>query len=265
MNPIKIKIAKKFSNLLAKVGDGVTYSPVGEGKITGITPAGYPQVNHVAVTWVINAEGAVYGQAQRLTKDNGDICEAEDLVQVIYYECVKDSGQVEEYLEGTGPYCDCYFPENADQEMIWILKFVPNQSNITEPVSNAAIEATTDSSNEDIKESNSSIDNMIVMSDTIVSTHAPSLQGAEKDEMVRVFAGWLDTLASEQKATQHYQKQLDEMGKLFGKEAYICDDGSVSDSILRAKVPELVTKAVKEATEYRKLMNCSGTVILTNE
>ena len=35
-----------------KIGTEVLGSPVGPGKITGITDAGYPQVNEVAVAWM---------------------------------------------------------------------------------------------------------------------------------------------------------------------------------------------------------------------
>lgn len=40
------------------VDDTVSASPVGSGKVTGITEAGYPQVNHVAVAWLERPDGA---------------------------------------------------------------------------------------------------------------------------------------------------------------------------------------------------------------
>jgi hypothetical protein len=43
-----------------EVGDPIAYSPVGPGKITGITDAGYPQVNHVAVSVLVRVDGAVF-------------------------------------------------------------------------------------------------------------------------------------------------------------------------------------------------------------
>ena len=43
-----------------QVGDTVEDSPVGGGKVTGITERGYPQVNHVAVTWLRRTDGGVY-------------------------------------------------------------------------------------------------------------------------------------------------------------------------------------------------------------
>lgn len=41
-----------------QVGDLVSNSPVGSGKVTGVTQAGYPQVNHVAVVWLERPDGA---------------------------------------------------------------------------------------------------------------------------------------------------------------------------------------------------------------
>ncbi len=48
------------------VGDAVADSPVGAGKVTGITEAGYPQVNHVAVTWLKRPDGAVFDPHNRV-------------------------------------------------------------------------------------------------------------------------------------------------------------------------------------------------------
>ena len=42
------------------VGDAVKDSPVGPGHITGITDAGYPQVNHVAVARLTRTDGIVF-------------------------------------------------------------------------------------------------------------------------------------------------------------------------------------------------------------
>lgn len=41
-------------------GDAVKASPVGAGTVTGITDAGYPQVNHIAVGWLERTDGAVF-------------------------------------------------------------------------------------------------------------------------------------------------------------------------------------------------------------
>ena len=43
-----------------EVGDVVKDSPQGAGTITGITDAGYPRVNGVAVAWLEREDGAVF-------------------------------------------------------------------------------------------------------------------------------------------------------------------------------------------------------------
>lgn len=37
-----------------EIGDAVTASPVGEGKITGFNKDGYPEVNGVFVQWFVS-------------------------------------------------------------------------------------------------------------------------------------------------------------------------------------------------------------------
>lgn len=43
-----------------EIGDAVKDSPQGAGTVTGITDAGYPQVNGVAVAWLELAGGELY-------------------------------------------------------------------------------------------------------------------------------------------------------------------------------------------------------------
>jgi hypothetical protein len=50
---------------MIKVGETVKDSPVGAGVFTDITEAGYPQVNHIAVTWMIMEDGEVYNPTNR--------------------------------------------------------------------------------------------------------------------------------------------------------------------------------------------------------
>lgn len=42
----------------------------------------------------------------------------------------------------------------------------------------------------------------------------------------------------------YYRGLLDTIGKSIGRDAYVADDGSVSDDVLRAKVPELVSAII---------------------
>lgn len=41
-------------------GEEVTESPVGPGTLTGMSQAGYPQVNNITVVWVVLAKGNRY-------------------------------------------------------------------------------------------------------------------------------------------------------------------------------------------------------------
>lgn len=42
------------------VGDSVAESPVGEGTVTGISAAGYPEVDGVPVAILVRSDGAVW-------------------------------------------------------------------------------------------------------------------------------------------------------------------------------------------------------------
>lgn len=42
------------------IGDPIIDSPVGPGTITGFTDAGYPRVNHIAVTYLRRLDGAQF-------------------------------------------------------------------------------------------------------------------------------------------------------------------------------------------------------------
>lgn len=53
-----------------EVGDTIAASPVGPGTLTGITQAGYPQVNHVAVTWIERTDGACWGNRPQEAQAN---------------------------------------------------------------------------------------------------------------------------------------------------------------------------------------------------
>ena len=52
-----------------QVGDTVADSPVGPGVITGITDAGYPQVNHVAVGRLKRTDGVVFDPRETYPKE----------------------------------------------------------------------------------------------------------------------------------------------------------------------------------------------------
>ena len=43
-----------------EAGDVAKDSPTGPGTVTGITAAGYPQVNRIAVAWLERDDGAMF-------------------------------------------------------------------------------------------------------------------------------------------------------------------------------------------------------------
>lgn len=62
---------------------------------------------------------------------------------------------------------------------------------------------------------------------------------------------WIETAAMFSRNEDYYRGLVDEIGELFGREAHIADDGSYSQDILRAKVPELVRALVKVTSNFR--------------
>lgn len=58
--------------------------------------------------------------------------------------------------------------------------------------------------------------------------------------------GWMEMAAQGQRDVEFYQCILNQIGELLGIAAYTSDDGSIQDSVLRIKLPELVAKLVYE-------------------
>jgi hypothetical protein len=56
---------KSLNPNLIEVNDPIVDSPVGRGIVTGVTDAGFPQVNHVAVAWLQRADGAFFDPHNR--------------------------------------------------------------------------------------------------------------------------------------------------------------------------------------------------------
>ena len=72
---------------------------------------------------------------------------------------------------------------------------------------------------------------------------APAEPSAPED-VPGTAAGWMDTARHYAEGSEYYQSLLDQIGQMFGPAAYTSDDGSVQDSVLRAKVPELVAARI---------------------
>ncbi len=54
--------------------------------------------------------------------------------------------------------------------------------------------------------------------------------------------GWRETARMMADGNNFYRGIVDKVGKAIGEEAYVCDDGSVSQSVLALKLVELVEK-----------------------
>lgn len=60
------------------IGDTVADSPDGPGVVTGITEAGYPQVNHVAVVWLKRTDGVVFDPFNKRPQDHTNPSHSQD-------------------------------------------------------------------------------------------------------------------------------------------------------------------------------------------
>jgi hypothetical protein len=79
--------------------------------------------------------------------------------------------------------------------------------------------------------------------------------GVEKNivEFANIRDAWEEACGQAQKNVDYYRGLLDWCGHVIGRDAFICDDGSVSDDVLRAKIPELVSELQKDASRFRAL------------
>lgn len=66
--------------------------------------------------------------------------------------------------------------------------------------------------------------------------------------------GWMQSAASAHQNATFYKTLLEGCGIIFGAEARTADDGTVGDSVLALKVPDLVMRAVMERDELRQFV-----------
>ena len=73
---------------------------------------------------------------------------------------------------------------------------------------------------------------------------------------------WIDS-ANQYLRNQHfYQDLLDKVGKYLGSEVFVSDDGSIQDSPIRLKIPELVSKLKERAEKAeRRVSELDGAII----
>ena len=70
-----------------------------------------------------------------------------------------------------------------------------------------------------------------------------------RETVAKRIAAWMDTAAQNQRNTDYYRGLLVKCGEAIGDQAYIADDGSISDDVLCAKIPELVDAAFCHGSE----------------
>lgn len=62
--------------------------------------------------------------------------------------------------------------------------------------------------------------------------------------------GWMESARHFSQGSEYYLNLLDSVGKTLGPRAFTADDGSLSDGVLRAKVPELVEELKRERDRF---------------
>lgn len=65
-------------------------------------------------------------------------------------------------------------------------------------------------------------------------------------DVAKSIQAWYDTAAQHYRNECYYRGLVQEIGLIFGDEAYISDDGSRQQDVLCAKVPELVRRLMQE-------------------
>ena len=60
------------------------------------------------------------------------------------------------------------------------------------------------------------------------------------EAVAKRIANWMDTAAQNQRNTDYYRGLLERCGKAIGDRAFITDDGSRSEDVLCAKIPEII-------------------------
>jgi hypothetical protein len=68
-----------------------------------------------------------------------------------------------------------------------------------------------------------------------------------RDTLSQEAQGWYDAAAFHARNEDYYRGLLDACAEHLGPAVFLCDDGSVSESPLRTKVPELVAALAERA------------------
>ncbi len=77
------------------------------------------------------------------------------------------------------------------------------------------------------------------------------LMAGKYDSLCNQVVAWQATAEQNQRNTYYYWDLVVKIGEMFGEAAYIQDDGRRSESVLCAKVPELVRQALTALEKIR--------------
>lgn len=62
------------------------------------------------------------------------------------------------------------------------------------------------------------------------------------EAVAKRFALWMQTAAQNQRNTDYYRGLLEQCGKTIGDRAFTADDGTMSNDVLCAKIPEIIAE-----------------------
>ncbi len=74
-----------------------------------------------------------------------------------------------------------------------------------------------------------------------------TLAQAISKPVARVLSNWYETAAQHCRNEEYYRGLVQEIGAMLGPRAYTANDGKVHDTVLCAKVPELVRELLARA------------------
>jgi hypothetical protein len=78
------------------------------------------------------------------------------------------------------------------------------------------------------------------------------------EAVAKRIASWMNTAAQFSRNTDYYRGLLVKCGKSIGEAAFIADDGSKSQDVLCAKIPELVAALCSSKEEAKKEQLTTG-------
>ena len=62
------------------------------------------------------------------------------------------------------------------------------------------------------------------------------------EAVAKRLSNWMQTAAQNQRNADYYRGLLGQCGEAIGDRAFMCDDGTISQDVLCAKIPEIIDK-----------------------